>query len=114
LEYFAPVILLFIESPVYSRQIDGLLSPEDHRQLQISLLQRPDQGDLIKGSGGLRELRWGGSGRGKRGGIRVIYYLWHGDTAFMLTAYPKNMQTDLTPAQLRALKDLIEEYTNER
>ena len=114
MEYFAPVILQFIESPVYSQQIDDLLSPEDHRQLQISLLQRPDQGDLIKGSGGLRKLRWAGSGHGKRGGIRIIYYLWHGDTAFMLTAYPKNKQTDLTHTQLRVLKELIEEYTNER
>ncbi len=108
------MILHFIESPVYSQQIDDLLSPEDHRQLQLYLFQFPDQGDLIKGSGGLRKLRWAGSGRGKRGGIRVIYYLWHGDTAFMLTAYPKNEQTDLTPAQTRALKQLIEKYTNER
>jgi len=108
------VILHFIESPVYSQQIDDLLSPEDQRQLQLYLLQFADQGDLIVGSGGLRKLRWAGSGRGKRGGIRVIYYLWHGDTAFMLTAYPKNEQTDLTPAQTRALKQLIEEYTNER
>ena len=108
------MILHFIESPVYSQQIADLLSPEDHRQLQLYLLQFPDQGDLIKGSGGLRKLRWAGSGRGKRGGIRVIYYLWHRDTAFMLTAYPKNEQTDLTPAQTRALKQLIEEYTNER
>ena len=108
------MILQFIESPVYSQQIDDLLSPDDHRQLQLCLLQSPDQGDLIKGSGGLRKLRWAGSGRGKRGGIRVIYYLWHGDTAFMLTAYPKNKQTDLTPSQLRVLKELIEEYTNER
>ena len=109
-----PVILQFIESPVYSQQIDDLLSPEEHRQLQMSLLKHPDQGDLIKGSGGLRKLRWAGSGHGKRGGIRVIYYLWHGDIAFMLTAYPKNKQTDLTPAQLRALKELIEGYTNEQ
>ena len=108
------MILHFIESPVYSQQIDDLLSPEDHRQLQLYLFQFPDQGDLIKGSGGLRKLRWAGSGRGKRGGIRVIYYLWHGDTAFMLTAYPKNEQTDLTPAQTRALKQLIEKYTTER
>ena len=46
--------------------------------------------------------------------ILQFIYLWDGDTAFMLTAYPKNKQTDLTPAQLRALKELIEEYTNER
>ena len=108
------MILHFIESPVYSQQIDDLLSPEDQRQLQIYPLQFPDQGDLIVGSGGLRKLRWAGSGRGKRGGIRVIYYLWHEDTAFMLTAYPKNKQTDLTPAQTRTLRELIEEYTNER
>jgi mRNA-degrading endonuclease RelE of RelBE toxin-antitoxin system len=114
MEYSAPVILRFIESPVYSQQIDDLLSPEDHRQLQLCLLECPDQGDLIKGSGGLRKLKWAGSGCGKRGGIRVIYYLWRGDTAFMLTAFPKNRQTDLTPSQLRALRELIEEYTNER
>jgi hypothetical protein len=107
------VHLHFIESPIFSEQIDELLSPEDQRQLQLYLLHHPDQGDLIKGSGGLRKLRWAGSGRGKRGGIRVIYYLWHEDTAFMLTAYPKNKQTDLTPQQLKALRTLLEKYTHE-
>ncbi len=110
---FFRVLLQFIESPVYSDQIDGLLSAEDHRQLQMHLLEQPDRGDVIKGSGGLRKLRWAGSGRGKRGGIRVIYYLWRGDTAFMLFAYPKNQQEDLTPAQAKVLKNLIELYTNE-
>jgi hypothetical protein len=107
------VNLTFIESPVYSDQIEDLLSAEDHRQLQMHLLEQPDRGDFIKGSGGLRKLRWAGSGRGKRGGIRVIYYLWHGDTAFLLFAYPKNQQEDLTPAQAKLLKNLIELYTNE-
>jgi hypothetical protein len=113
LEYVRPVILHFIELPIFSQQIDGLLSAEDQRQLQLHLIHNPDQGDLIKGSGGLRKLRWAGSGRGKRGGIRIIYYLWHADTAFMLTAYPKNHQTDLTPAQLKILRKLLEEYTDE-
>lgn len=107
------MILQFIESPVYSEQIDGLLSAEEHRQLQMHLLEHPDRGDVIKGSGGLRKLRWAGSGRGKRGGIRVIYYLWRGDRAFLLFAYPKNQQEDLTPAQAKLLKQLIESYTNE-
>jgi len=107
------VTLKFIELPVYSEQIDGLLSAEDHRQLQLNLLEQPDRGDLIRGSGGLRKLRWAGSGKGKRGGIRVIYYLWRGDTAFLLFAYPKNQQEDLTPAQAKMLKTLIEYYTNE-
>jgi len=111
--YFCSVNLQFIESPVYSDQIDDLLSEEDHRQLQMHLLERPDRGDVIKGSGGLRKLRWAGSGRGKRGGIRVIYYLWRGDTAFLLFAYPKNQQEGLTPVQAKLLKNLIEYYTNE-
>ena len=111
--YFCPVNLQFIESPVYSDQIDDLLSEGDHRQLQMHLLERPDRGDVIKGSGGLRKLRWAGSGRGKRGGIRVIYYLWRGDTAFLLFAYPKNQQEGLTPVQAKLLKNLIEYYTNE-
>lgn len=105
--------LHFIESPVFSEQIDDLLTPEEQRQLQLYLLEQPDRGDVIKGSGGMRKLRWAGSGRGKRGGIRVIYYLWHKDTAFMLAAYPKNQQTDLSPAQLKLLKNLLEEYTDE-
>lgn len=107
------VILRFIESPIFSQQIDELLSSEEQRQLQLYIHHYPDQGDLIKGSGGLRKLRWAGSGRGKRGGIRVIYYIWHEDTAFMLTAYPKNKQTDLTPVQLKVLRTLLEGYTNE-
>ena len=105
--------LTFIESPVYSEQIDDLLSAEDHRQLQLHLLEQPNRGDMIKGAGGLRKLRWAGSGRGKRGGIRIIYYLWHNDTAFLLFAYPKNQQEDLTPSQAKLLHQLIKLYTYE-
>jgi hypothetical protein len=57
LEYRFPVTLQFIESPVYSDQIESLLSAEDHRQLQLHLLEQPDRGDLIKGAGGLRKVR---------------------------------------------------------
>ncbi|GEM_PF-1298200 len=80
----------FIESPVCSEQIDGLLSGEDHRQLKLYILDQPERGDFIKGSDGLRKLRWAGSGRGKRGGIRVVYCLWRGDTVFLRFAYSKN------------------------
>ena len=69
----------------------------------------PERGDLIRGSGGLRKIRWAGSGRGKRGGLRVIYY-WHvpGSTILFLLAYPKNEKEDLTPAQLKVLKSIIQ------
>lgn len=66
----------FVETPVFTRAVTSLLSDEEYRQLQLALLIRPEQGALIRGSGGLRKLRWGAQGRGKRGGVRVIYY-WH-------------------------------------
>ena len=64
----------FVETPVFTSLLRGLFSAEKYRQLQIALLLRPEQGALIRGSGGLRKLRWGAAGRGKRGGVRLIYY----------------------------------------
>jgi hypothetical protein len=100
----------FVETPVFTAALRGLLSPEDYRQLQLALVLRPGQGALIPGAGGLRKLRWAAPGRGKRGGSRIIYY-WHGgeDTFYMLFAYPKNAQEDLTPSQVRVLRRLVEE-----
>ena len=66
----------FVETPVFTAAVTLLLADEEYRQLQIALLIRPAQGTLIRGIGGLRKLRWGARGRGKRGGVRVIYY-WH-------------------------------------
>lgn len=106
--------LHFIESPVYSSQIDDLLTPDEHRQLQIDLAADPEAGDLIRGSGGLRKLRWALPGSGKSGGIRVIYYLHHRNTAYMVFAFRKNRQENLTPDQLKLLKRLIEHYTHEK
>jgi mRNA-degrading endonuclease RelE of RelBE toxin-antitoxin system len=70
------------------------------------LAARPDTGKVIKGSGGMRKLRWAGSGRGKRGGLRVIYY-WRvaEDRISMLLVYPKNEMDDLTADQLKQLKN---------
>jgi mRNA-degrading endonuclease RelE of RelBE toxin-antitoxin system len=100
----------FVETPVFTSSLRGLLSAEEHRQLQIALLLRPEQGPLIRGSGGLRKLRWGATGRGKRGGLRLIYYWEPSDELFyMLYIYPKNVQDDLTPAQVRTLRQLVEE-----
>ena len=106
--------LTFIESPIYSDQIDGLLSEDEHNLLQLALLEQPEAGDLIRGSGGLRKLRWSVAGSGKRGGIRVICYLYHRKTAYMLFAYRKNRQEDLSADQVKLLKQLIEKYTHER
>jgi mRNA-degrading endonuclease RelE of RelBE toxin-antitoxin system len=99
-----------IETPVFTRQIDRLLSVRSYRDLQNYLVDDPKRGPVIPGTGGLRKVRWQGSGRGKRGGIRVIYYwIVDRDSILMLLAYPKSEQDDLTAAQKRILRRLVEE-----
>ena len=100
----------FIETPVFTRTVTALLDEEQYRALQLALALRPEQGDLIRGSGGLRKLRWGLTGRGKRGGARVIYY-WDAptETFYMLYAYTKQEQGDLTPQQVKVLRRLVRE-----
>ena len=100
----------FRETPIFTKQINGLLSDDELRRLQVSLMLRPDAGAIIKGGGGLRKVRWKAQGRGKSGGIRVIYYYELPDTIYMLLAYPKNKQENITPSQLKVLKTLMEEY----
>jgi hypothetical protein len=78
--------------------------------LQVALMLRPSQGAVIQGSGGLRKVRWAKAGTGKRGGLRIIYYWAPTEGAFyMLYAYSKTDQGDLTPAQTRALGRLVRE-----
>jgi hypothetical protein len=66
--------VIFLETPVFTRQIKDLIDDEEYRLLQARLIANPDAGDLIPRSGGLRKIRVGVAGRGKRGGARVIYY----------------------------------------
>ena len=100
----------FVETPVFTRDLAEILDDEGFRSLQLALLQRPELGPMIRGSGGLRKLRWAGQGRGKRGGLRVIYY-WDraSETFYMLYIYPKNEQEDLTAEQIRVLGRLVRE-----
>ncbi len=100
----------FVETPIFTRVIERLVGDEDYRGLQIALMLRPEQGPVIRGGGGLRKLGWARPGGGKRGGLRVIYYWTPAEAAFyMLFAYAKNEQGDLTPAQTRALGQLVRE-----
>jgi hypothetical protein len=100
----------FIETPIFTRTILELLDDEDYQSLQLALLYRPERGSVIRGSGGLRKLRWPLPGQGKRGGLRVIYF-WDDDseTYYMLFAYRKNEQEDLTAPQLRILRRVVKE-----
>jgi len=100
----------FVETSIFTKEVRELLADDEYRALQSALLFRPVQGAILPGSGGLRKLRWGVGGRGKRGGIRVIYY-WAAEEEifYMLFVYQKNVQEDLTPAQLRVLGRLVRE-----
>jgi len=98
-----------IETTIFTRRLKSLLKDEDYRELQNELIARPDVGKVIRGSGGIRKLRWAGSGRGKRGGVRVIYYwIRKEEIVLMLLIYPKKEQDDLTPEQLKTLKNIVE------
>ncbi len=100
----------FVETTVFTTAIRELLPDDDYRALQSALLLRPSQGTVIPGSGGLRKLRWTGGGRGKRGGIRVVYYWFVSDSIiYMLFAYRKSEAADLTPSQVKILRQLVKE-----
>ena len=99
----------FIETPIFTREIKKLLPDEEYHRLQIALLIRPDAGDLIQGGGGLRKLRWVVPGGGKRGGLRLIYYVDLPDKIYLLFPYKKAARDDLTPSQLKELRKLVKE-----
>ena len=101
--------MTIIETPIFTRRIQVMLSYEEYRLLQAHLVNKPDVGKVIPGSGGMRKLRWSAKGHGKRGGIRVIYYWFMSkDVILLLFAYAKNEQDDLTKEQLRQLRKVIE------
>ncbi|MHB8338045.1 MAG: type II toxin-antitoxin system RelE/ParE family toxin [Ignavibacteriaceae bacterium] len=98
-----------IETTVFTKKISSLLTDEEYRNFQNELILNPEKGKIIRGSGGLRKVRWGISGRGKSGGVRIIYYwILKKDTILMLLVYPKKEQDNLTPSQLKILKSLVE------
>ena len=92
----------------YERAIRKLL-PEDLRvEMEAAIAATPDAAPLIRGTGGLRKLRWAGSGRGKRGGIRTIYFYHVGPGAiYLLTAYAKSDRDDLTSADIKAFSTIV-------
>lgn len=100
----------FIETSVFTRQITELLDDGDYRALQDALILRPEAGDVIPGAEGLRKIRWVARGRGKRGGIRIIYYFKNDrGQIYFLFAYPKNKQDNLSPDQKKTLVQVMKE-----
>lgn len=101
--------MVFIEAPIFTKYIYNYLDDKGYSALQQTLALRPDAGKIIPGSGGLRKLRWAGSGRGKRGGLRIIYYWLREDgQIWLLTLYAKNEAEDIPHSVLKMLRKEIE------
>jgi len=103
------------ETPMFTRQSEKLFDEEEKRQLINALAEDPRAGVLIPGAGGVRKLRYASSGRGKRGGARVIYYFVDEDLPiYALLVYPKGTKTDLTPEEKRTVRALAAELRDAR
>jgi len=102
--------MIFIETSIFTKELVKLLSDDEYRMLQHNLVIRPTAGSLIKGTGGLRKIRWKSSGKGKSGGLRIIYYYNPPDKIYMLFPYKKSDQEDLTSAQIKTLSKLVKEF----
>ena len=99
----------FIETRLFTRLVQEYLGDDEYRELQKSLMDNPETGNVIAGSGGIRKLRWRAPGRGKRGGYRVIYYAKRPQgVIWMLTMYPKNVAEDIPAHVLRRIRKEIE------
>lgn len=107
----------FVEASAFTRNLPAYLDEDEYRALQRVLAANPESGDVIPETGGFRKLRWGHSarGKGKRGGLRVIYYHFVADSQiWFLTIYGKNEADDLTPTERRALKAAITSELRQR
>jgi hypothetical protein len=101
---------LFVELPAFERNRSRYLDDDDLLLFQAELLRNPTAGDVIEGTGGLRKARFGDRrrGKGKSGGLRIIYFYWEGGPQFWLfTLYDKGEAEDLSPQERAALKDLL-------
>ena len=104
--------MVIIETPIFTRLITNMMSDDEYKELQEALVTRPDRGAVIKNGGGLRKIRWALEGRGKSGGVRVIYYwMTEDDQIYMLFVFPKNAQENLTDAQTKQLRQIVKRWS---
>jgi hypothetical protein len=100
-------LITVAETHMFRRQAEKIWNEAELAALVDHLALNPEDGDVIPGTGGIRKLRWGKAGTGKRGGVRVIYFFHHTDMPlYLLLAYAKAQATDLTPDEKRTLSAL--------
>ena len=99
--------MVFIETRMFTKLLQNYLSDDDYRGLQSYLLQKPDAGDIVRGSGGVRKVRWAPAGKGKSGGVRVIYYWEKSDhEIWMLTLYNKSERATISGHVLKQIAEV--------
>ena len=111
------MLATFVELPPFERVRKDYMGDEAYNALQIELMDNPEAGDVMEGTGGLRKLRQPDPhrGKGKRGGLRVIYYWWlGGDQFWLFTVFDKDQADDLTPDQRKALKQMLKRELDQR
>ena len=102
------MVFTFVETRLFTGLVSQYLSDEEYADLQRALIADPEAGDVIRGTGGVRKVRWGVAGRGKRGGIRIIYYVKRPkDEIWMLTLYAKNEEQTIPAHVLRKIREEI-------
>lgn len=102
---------LFVELPAFERHRSSYLDDDQFRHLQLELLVNPERGDVISGTGGLRKMRFADErrGKGKRGGLRIVYYWWrHGGQFWLFAIYDKDEMDDLSAADKRLVKQMLQ------
>lgn len=107
----------FIEAPAFTRHLSRYLNDEAYRDLQAKLGANPDLGDVMPGTGGFRKLRWADARRrkGRRGGLRLIYYYFKSDSQmWLMTLYDKDEASDLTATEKKTLRASIEKELEAR
>lgn len=100
-------LITVAETPIFVRQAKDVWTEEEHEAFVLYIAGHPDAGVVMPDTGGVRKLRWGRSGSGKRGGVRVIYFYYdHERPLYLLLVYPKGRQENLTPEEKRAVREL--------
>ncbi|MEW6713476.1 MAG: type II toxin-antitoxin system RelE/ParE family toxin [Nitrospirota bacterium] len=103
--------MVFIETRIFTRLVSDYLTDEEYKDFQLYIAENPEAGDIMQRTGGLRKIRWKSKGKGKRGGIRIIYYFQTAaDQIYLLTLYGKNEVADLTSDECKSLRKLVEEW----
>lgn len=106
--------MIFVETSIFTKELARHLDDDSYAALQWFLSAYPEAGDIIRGTGGIRKIRWSMPGRSKRGGSRVVYYwLVEQDQINLLTVYSKGVKDDLTAAERDAWRKAVEEIRND-